>query len=103
MTVYIDNLRPCLKSKIWPYPESCHLIADSIPELHKFAINKLGLKPYWFQNRKHLPHYDLTKNMRRKAVRLGAVQIGDAQVALMMKRSRDRLRNLTSKPDEGSR
>lgn len=74
MSVYVDALLPCIKNRNWPYSESCHLLADSVEELHGFAGN-LGLKRCWFQNNS-LPHYDLTKSMRAKAVRAGAVGIG---------------------------
>ena len=73
MSVYVDPISPCIRGKRWPYNEACHLIADSINELHEFAL-WLGLKRLWFQD-KTIPHYDLTKGMRRKAVVLGAIEI----------------------------
>src|SRR5258708_25147305 len=48
-----------------------HLTADTVEELHEFAVRKLGLKRSWFQDGRH-PHYDLTEGMRYKALRLGA-------------------------------
>ncbi len=48
-----------------------HLTADTLDELHEFAVRKLGLKRSWFQDGRH-PHYDLTEGMRWKALRLGA-------------------------------
>jgi len=73
MSVYVDELLGCRRNKNWPYDESCHLLADSVDELHGFAEN-LRLKRSWFQN-KSLPHYDLTSGMRARAVRAGAVEI----------------------------
>lgn len=73
MSVYVDELLACIRGKNWPYDDSCHLLADSVDELHRFT-KKLGLKRSWFQN-KSLPHYDLTRGMRTKAVRAGAVEI----------------------------
>ncbi len=35
--VYVDELLPCIKSNKWPFPSSCHLIADSKAELYLFA------------------------------------------------------------------
>lgn len=73
MGVYVDELLGCMRNKNWPCDESCHLLADSIGELHGFAEN-LGLKRSWFQ-KGSLPHYDLTSGMRARAVRAGAVEI----------------------------
>lgn len=71
MTVYVDELRRwptrirCFKSG------SCHLMADSVEELHAFAA-RLGLRRSWFQPRSR-PHYDLTPAKRERALHLGAV------------------------------
>lgn len=70
MTVYVDECRLEWKGKNW-----CHLVADSIQELHCFA-DKLGLKREWFQDRTLYPHYDITMSVKRKALALGA-QEGD--------------------------
>ena len=78
MSVYIDNMRPVIKNKNWPYNEACHIVADSVRELHIFAI-RLSLKRSWFQNNT-LPHYDLTPNKRLQALRLGALAITDRRL-----------------------
>jgi hypothetical protein len=73
VSVYVDGLTK------WPTkircfkPGSCHLIADTLPELHAFAA-KLGLKAEWFQDHPVEPHYDLTVEKRAKAVALGAIE-----------------------------
>ncbi|MBA7711520.1 hypothetical protein ES703_120486 [subsurface metagenome] len=74
MSVYVDEIQACMRSKKWPYGFACHLVADSVEELHYFA-GRMGLKPAWFQDQSSLPHYDLTKNMRLLAVKLGAIEI----------------------------
>lgn len=74
MSVYVDNIRPCLRSRRWPFNHSCHLLADTLTELHDFA-KRLGLKREWFQSQ-GTPHYDLTAGRRVKAIGLGARQIG---------------------------
>lgn len=63
---------------IWPYKGTlyCHMMSDQagqagLDELHAFAAS-LGLKRSWFQNRPGYPHYDLSENMRRLAIRKGA-------------------------------
>lgn len=73
MGVYVDQLLPCIPNKNWRYSKSCHLIADTLEELHDFA-QQLGLRRAWFQN-KILPHYDLTGNKRKQALKLGAIEI----------------------------
>lgn len=66
---------------IWPYRGAlyCHMISDlpgqaGIDELHTFAA-RLGLKRSWFQDKPRWPHYDLSKNMRRLAIRYGAQSV----------------------------
>lgn len=74
MSVYVDPLLKyptkirCFKSG------SCHLLADTLEELHEFA-DRLGLRREWFQNHPRWPHYDLTRNKRALAVRLGATEV----------------------------
>lgn len=74
MGVYVDQLLPCIPNSRWRWTRSCHLLADSVSELHKFA-ELLGMKRSWFQPEAVLPHYDLTGSMRAKAVRLGAKEL----------------------------
>ena len=84
MSVYVDDLMVSLRNKNWPYSHSCHLVADTVSELHYFA-GRMRLKPAWFQNKPELPHYDLTKGMRRLAVKLGAIEVDQYQISLLMK------------------
>jgi len=73
MSVYVDQMQPCIQNRKWPYDQACHLVADSTKELHKFGT-RLGLHFSWFQAHS-IPHYDLTVGMRRKAVKMGAIEI----------------------------
>lgn len=73
MSVYVDPMAPCICCQQWNYDFACHLIGDTAAELHAFAAS-LGLKRAWFQN-SNLPHYDLTSNKRRQAVKLGAIEL----------------------------
>ena len=84
MSIYVDTMRPCLKNMTWSHNESCHLVADSIEELHEFA-GQLGLKRSWFQNHPRLLHYDLTQNKRRLAVKKGAIEITTFELVSIMK------------------
>lgn len=69
MSVYVD----AIAERGWRLGPSCHLIADSIDELHTFAA-RLGMKRGWFQP-KSSPHYDLTEGRRTLAVRMGAIEL----------------------------
>jgi hypothetical protein len=81
MSVYVDNMRPVAQTRCWPYAHACHLIADSIEELHDFALKKLGLQKSWFQKAEgNIPHYDLTSGKRWQALRLGAIEITDKEL-----------------------
>jgi len=80
MTVYVDSLRPSLRSPRWPFAASCHLFADSVEELHGFA-DRIGLRRSWFQPGRGLPHYDLTGGKRAMAIRDGAVEASDRMLA----------------------
>ncbi len=58
-----------------------HLVSTkSEEELHKFAQEKMGIKPAWYQNKgyagfKH-PHYDLVgQRLLKRAIRLGVKQV----------------------------
>ena len=73
MSVYVGPLFPTEKSSRWPYTAACHMTADHLNELHVFA-EAVGLRAEWFQP-KSLPHYDLTRRMRERAVRLGAIEL----------------------------
>lgn len=66
MPTYVDNVRVKWRGKEW-----CHLVADTIDELHDFAIS-LGLKRSWYQQSASYPHYDITIETRAKALQLGA-------------------------------
>lgn len=71
MSIYVGELFATLKSKQWPYEKAAHLFADSDEELHVFAAS-IGLKRSWFQDHNRLHHYDVTKNKRLDAIKLGA-------------------------------
>ncbi|MDD4888302.1 MAG: DUF4031 domain-containing protein [Phycisphaerae bacterium] len=64
----------------------CHLVADSIEELHAMA-DKLVVRRTWFQDRS-LRHYDLTAGKRREAIRRGAVELDEEAACETFKRLR---------------
>lgn len=73
MAVYIDPVFSYGGSATFRWKDSCHLYADTLEELHVFAIQKLFMHRAWFQD-KRLPHYDLTKTKAKLALARGAVQ-----------------------------
>lgn len=86
--IYVDQLRDrgwVLRGK---KIESCHMAADTLSELHTFAI-RLGLKRSWFQSKTH-PHYDLTPNKRALALRRGAHKLSDSDFVKQLRKWRKR-------------
>lgn len=67
MSVYVDNARVWWRGEKW-----CHLVADSLEELHRFA-DQIGLRREWFQASASYPHYDLTMWRRQRALVFGAL------------------------------
>lgn len=76
MAVYVDRLNIPWRGRKW-----CHLVADSLDELHTFAA-KLGLKRRWFQLVASYPHYDIPVDLRGKALQLGAKIANRRQIIL---------------------
>lgn len=74
MSVYVGEEFCTLRKLVWPYRFAAHLFADSVEELHAFS-ESIGLRREWFQNHKRLPHYDVTANKRREAIKAGAVEV----------------------------
>ncbi|MFL6373389.1 MAG: DUF4031 domain-containing protein [Pyrinomonadaceae bacterium] len=73
MAVYVDELKSYPLAK-WRHGKACHMIADTIPELKAFAVS-IGMREEWFQP-KSSPHFDLTEELRRRAVESGGVELG---------------------------
>jgi len=69
MAIYVDAAIWKWKGLRW-----CHLLADDIDELHRFAQN-IGVKRTSYQGppRTATPHYDLTGYERGLALRAGAI------------------------------
>jgi hypothetical protein len=70
VSAYVDELR----DYGWRLGPSCHLIADTLDELHEFAA-RVGMKRAWFQDAASAPHYDLVASRRKRAVTLGAIEL----------------------------
>lgn len=79
MAVYVDNALIAWKPPFNRYDRTwrmSHMFADTVEELHAFA-QMLGLRREWFQcpPKATWEHYDVTKTVREKAIKAGAVQI----------------------------
>lgn len=69
MAVYVDAAIWKWKGLRW-----CHLLADDVDELYRFA-HRIGVEKTSYQGplRTATPHYDLTGYERRLALRVGAI------------------------------
>ena len=86
MSVYVDQ-------PIWPWHGRmwAHLTADTLDELHAFAVGRLGLRRGWFQTKPGKPwqdHYDLTEAKRVQAINAGAVVLSTDEMMTHQARRR---------------
>ena len=67
MSVYVDRAKVPFKGQEW-----CHLMADTLEELHIFAQN-MNIDARLFHRNASYPHYDITLEMREMALLYGAL------------------------------
>lgn len=72
MAVYVDELKSYPLAQ-WRHGKACHMIADSVDELKAFAVS-IGMREEWFQPLSS-PHFDLTEELRARAVEAGAIEL----------------------------
>ena len=84
MAVYVDSAIWHWKGRKW-----CHLMADDIDELHRFA-SRLGIHRLSYQGppKTSAPHYDITGFERDRAIRMGAIAVGRAEIVALYRRVR---------------
>lgn len=71
MSVYVDDMFAS-----YGRMKMCHMLADSSEELDAMA-QAIGVANKWKQNAgTYREHYDICMAKRRKAVELGAIEIG---------------------------
>ncbi len=93
MTIYVDELRDVRavmgrgRPGLW-----CHMVSDDGLELLHDLAHQLGLPPRAFQDHPRHPHYDLTPQLRARAVALGAIEISTRQLAKVLSERESRLR-----------
>jgi hypothetical protein len=86
MAVYVDDAIWRWVGKRW-----CHLLADDVHELHRFAA-RLGVHRLIYQGppKTSAPHYDLTAFERQRALALGAVACSREEIVAVFRRVRVR-------------
>jgi len=86
LSVYVDDALWSWHGLRW-----CHLLADDIDELHRFAA-QVGLQRTSYQGppKTGKPHYDLTAFERSRALRLGAILCSREEIVLVLRRVRPR-------------
>lgn len=67
MAIYVDFMQIEFKGYKW-----CHLLADTLQELHDFAA-LIELDARLFHRNASYPHYDVTVQMRETAIEYGAI------------------------------
>lgn len=79
MSVYVDFPDKKLGRMLM-----CHMIADSICELHDMA-NRVGVDKRYFQDKLNKPHYDICKSKRGIAIKLGAIEVSNRKLVEILK------------------
>lgn len=84
--IYVDPIINCLVAPNWRCTRFCHMFADDEQELINFAVS-IGCRIAWLQvSRSGVPHFDLTKRMRDRAIQAGAVSADRRKVLALIKR-----------------
>lgn len=84
MTVYVDDMKAAFGTMIM-----CHMVADTDTELHAMA-QVIGVARRWHQcpPKVRNSHYDIALSKRALAVKAGAVEVTQKQVAGMCQQRR---------------
>jgi Protein of unknown function (DUF4031) len=82
MAAYVDDAIWHRAGRKW-----CHLLADDIDELHRFAA-QIGINRLSFQAAATTPHYDLTAFERAKALARGAIRCNRREIVMVRRRLR---------------
>lgn len=78
--VYVDDSEVRKHGYSW-----FHLMADSVQELHEFAVS-IGLPARAFHRGARHPHYDVTAGQRQRALICGAVAISARDAVVIGRR-----------------
>ena len=80
MAIYVDRSSVSFKGRKW-----CHLMADTLEELHAFA-QQMGIDARLFHRDASYPHYDITLEMRSMVIAHGAVDADRKMIIAVGKR-----------------
>ena len=86
MSVYVDRAKVPFKGQEW-----CHLMADTLEELHHFA-QMLEIDARLFHRTASYPHYDITMEMRERVIACGAVDADRRTIILCGKKLKQQLK-----------
>jgi hypothetical protein len=84
MAVYVDDAIWDWQGRKW-----CHLLADDIDELHRFA-RAVGVHRISYQGppKTANPHYDITAFERSRALALGAIACDRTAIVMVLRQLR---------------
>lgn len=83
MAAYVDKATWRKPGATPRSPNYCHLVADTLEELHQMA-ETVGLSRGSFQNTRY-PHYDLTEKRRAVAIENGALEVSSREIVAKAK------------------
>lgn len=95
--VYVDDAFVESRGRRW-----CHLLADSVEELHAFAV-EMGLSKYAFHRAARIPHYDITASQRQQVLKRGVLPVTVRQAILLTRHlavAKSRPRRVTAQQQE---
>lgn len=82
MPVYVDQQKNPYRGMLM-----CHMLADTLDELHAMA-KTIGMKREWFQP-VSTPHYDLSQEKRKLAIKHGAIEIDARKTVEIIRKYRE--------------
>lgn len=82
--IYVDEATWSRATSAAPRVKYCHMVADTLEELHAFAKN-IGVGRHWFHRSSRLPHYDLSEVNRELAILNGAKPVSRREFLVLAK------------------
>ena len=83
MSVYVDNMKAGFGRMVM-----CHMIADTSAELLEMA-DRIGVARKWIQRQgTYLEHFDICASKRVLAVKAGALEVSQRELAMKLEAKR---------------